>query len=76
MREIQIGQMQFMDDRLYTRQRHVQATNAAQEATRAAGGHSAALDERNVNYRKCEHPGSVARSPKFGREGHRAETCF
>ena len=38
MRKIQIGQMQFMVD-LESRQRHVQATNAPQEATNAAGGH-------------------------------------
>ena len=39
MRKIQIGQMQFMVDMESTRQRHVQATTAAQEATNAAGGH-------------------------------------
>ena len=39
MRKVQIGQMQFMVDRLSTRQRHVQVTNAAQEATNEAGGH-------------------------------------
>ena len=39
MRKVQIGQMQFMVDRESTRQRHVQVTNAAQEATNEAGGH-------------------------------------
>ena len=39
MRKIHIGQMQFMVDLESTRQRNVQATNAAQEVTNAAGGH-------------------------------------
>ena len=39
MRKVLIGQTQFMVDRPSTRQRHVQATNAPQEATKAAGGH-------------------------------------
>ena len=39
MRKIQIAQVQFMVDLESTRQRHVQATNAAQEATNAACGH-------------------------------------